>query len=247
VDFTVARSFNSLYITLDIVWLLIFAGILLYFKKRTAVLVGFVMGIVYFVVDFGIFYQLLETRHIAGADPLWFLLWLSMSYGFTNFAWIWLLLDRDGHAVEWSLLPILGWVTIGQLSSNFGTGFAEISISRDVGHYHGVMAAVLLAGYLILIIRNLSGRERVNILWLTAIGIGVQFAWEASLLISGIRPPLWQPIVINSLIETNLGMPYIFLVHRFVTGRHAKVAGQLRVDHAANIRQWGAPTNPNER
>ncbi|WP_304224955.1 hypothetical protein [Gracilinema caldarium] len=62
-----------------------------------------------------------------------------MSYGFTNFAWIWLLLDRDGHGVEWSLL------------------------------------------------------------------------------ISGIRPPLWQPLVINSLIETNLGMPYIYLIHKQVT------------------------------
>jgi hypothetical protein len=50
-----------------------------------------------------------------------------------------------------------------------------------------------------------------------AIGIGVQFAWEAALLISGIRPALWQPIVVNSLIETNLGMPYIFFIHKYVS------------------------------
>jgi hypothetical protein len=218
-DFTVARTLNSLYIVLDIAWLLIYAGLLLYFRKRTAVIVGLVMGLVYFLVDYGIFNLLLGTRRIEGADPFWFLLWLSMSYGFTNFAWIWLLLDRDGHAVEWSLLPVLGWVTIGQLSQNFGAGFTQISISRGTGSYHGAMALILLAGYLLVIFNNLRGREKVNILWLMAIGIGVQFAWEASLLISGIRPAMWQPIVINSLIETNLGIPYTYYIHRYVSAR----------------------------
>jgi hypothetical protein len=218
-DFVVARTFSSLYIGLDIAWLLVYAGILLAFRKWTAVIVGLVMGVVYFAVDYGIFYEALGTRQITGADPLWFLLWLSMSYGFTNFAWIWLLLDRDGRAVEWSLLPILGWVAVGQLSDGFGDGFAQISISRGVGSYHGVMTAILLVGYLILIVGKLRGREGVNLLWLMAIGIGVQFAWEASLLLNGIRPALWQPIVVNSLIETNLGIPYIYLIHKLVAQR----------------------------
>jgi hypothetical protein len=227
-DITVERTFSSLYIALDIVWLLAFAGILLFFKRRMAVIVGLLAGLVYFLVDYGIFYKLLDTRWVNGADPFWFLLWLSMSYGFTNFAWIWLLLDRDGHALEWSLLPILGWVTVGQLSHNFGAGFAQISIGRGTGSYHGVMALILWVGYLIVILNNLRGKQRVNILWLMAIGIGVQFAWEASLLISGIRPALWQPIIVNSLIETNLGLPYIYFIHRYVTRRgKADLSGKL--------------------
>jgi hypothetical protein len=215
-DFTIARTFSSLYIVLDVAWLLVYGGILLAFRKRVALVVGLLMGVVYFLVDWGIFYELLGTRHITGANPFWFEVWLSMSYGLTNFAWIWLLLDRDGHAVEWSLLPILGWVAVGQLASNYGAGFTQISISRGVG-YHGAMTAILLVGYLIVIIRNLRGTDKVNILWLLAIGIGVQFAWEAALLINGIRPAQWQPIVVDSLIETNLGIPYIYYIHRFVT------------------------------
>lgn len=218
-DFAVGRTFNLLYVLLDIVWLLALASFLLYLKRRLAVIVGLLAGVLYFLVDYGIFYQLLGTRHVEGADPLWILLWLSVSYGFTNFAWIWLLLDRDGHAVEWSMLPILGWVTIGQLSQHFGGGFAEVSISRSTGSYHGIMALILCVGYLIVILRNLRGRQRVNALWLMAIGIGVQFAWEAALLVSGIRPALWQPIVVNSLIETNLGMPFIYYIHQHITKR----------------------------
>jgi hypothetical protein len=218
-DFSVARTFSSLYILLDLAWLLVFAGSLLYFKRRLAVIVGLLAGGLYFLVDYGIFYKLLGTRQVSGADPFWFLLWLSMSYGFTNFAWIWLLLDGDAHAVEWSLFPILGWITVGQLSQNFGAGFAEISITRGTGAYHGVMALILCAGYVYMLFKNLRGKEKVNILRLMAIGIGVQFAWEAALLISGIRPPVWQPVVVNSLIETNLGMPYIYYIHQVVARR----------------------------
>ena len=72
-DFTVARSFSSLYIILDIVWLLFYAVLLLYFKRRMAIIAGLVAGVVYFLIDYGIFYQLLGTRHIEGADPFWFL------------------------------------------------------------------------------------------------------------------------------------------------------------------------------
>ena len=225
-DFTVARTFSSLYIGLDIAWLLVYVAVLLYFRKRMALVAGLVMGVVLFAIDYGIYYRALGTREIVGADPFWFLVWFSMSYGITMFAWIWLLLDRDGRAVEWSLLPILGWVTVGQLSDSFGDRFAQISISRGVGFYHGAMAAILLVGYLILVVRKLRGRESVNLLWLMAIGIGVQFAWEAALLINGIRPALWQPIVVNSLIETNLGLPYIYLIHAVVARRtNAAAAG----------------------
>jgi len=218
-DFVVQRTFNSLYIILDIFWLLLIVAILLFFKKRIALIVGLLAGILYFMVDYGIFYQLLGTRQVEGTNPFWFLLWLSMSYGFTNFAWIWLLLDRDGHAVEWSLLPIIGWITIGQLSQNFGIGFPLISISRGIGSYHGVMALILCIGYLIVIYNNLRGKDKVNILWLMAIGIGVQFAWEASLLLNGIRPALWQPIIINSLIETNLGIPFTYFIHKSLSAK----------------------------
>jgi hypothetical protein len=212
-----ARTLNSLYIYLDLFWLVLFCGTLLYFKRRLALVVGLLAGIVYFLVDYGIFYRLLGTRVVQGANPFWFLLWLSFSYGVTNFAWIWLLLDRDGHAVEWSVLIVTAWLTIALLSQNFGIGFPIISIQRGTGAYHGVMTLVLFAGYLYVIIQNLRGRVKVNILWLMAIGIGVQFSWEAVLLVTGIRPAGFGALVVNSLIETNLGMPFIYLIHRSIT------------------------------
>ncbi len=220
-EMLVERTFNALYIYLDIVWLVIYALVLLWNRRIPALFAGLVGGILYFAVDYGIFYLLLGIRVVEGANVFWFLLWLSMSYGFTNFAWIWLLLDRDGHAVEWSLLTVSGWVAVAMLSSGYGAEFPLISIQRGTTGYHGAMAAILLAGYLYLIAHNLRARptERVNLLWLLVIGIGVQFSWELVLLLSGIRPAHLMPLIVNSLIETNLGMPYLYLIHRAVRRR----------------------------
>jgi hypothetical protein len=219
-----ARTLNTLYIFLDVAWLIIFSAILLWQRKRTAFLAGLAGGLIYFAVDYGIFYRLLGTRVVRGADPFWFLLWLSVSYGITNIAWIWLLLDRDGHEVEWSLLIIVGWVTIALLSQNFGASFAVISIQRGTSSYHGVMALILAIGYGYLILRNLRvpPEERVNLLRLLAIGIGVQLSWELILLVSGIRPAGLAPVAVNSLIETNLGLPYLYLIHESVGKRRSR-------------------------
>lgn len=216
-----SRVLNYLYIYLDIAFLLTLLAVLLVLKRYTAVIFGLLGGILYFLVDFGGFYCLLGTRQVTGADPFWFLLWLSMSYGFTNFVWIWLWLDRDKHSLEWSVLIISGWLAVALLSQNFGGQFDQITISRGTGSYHGIMALVLFVGYAILCIHNLrcTPEKRYPLLRILAIGILVQFAWEFILLITGIRAQGFGPILVNSLLETNLGLPYIFFIHRAVSKR----------------------------
>jgi hypothetical protein len=218
-----ARVFNSLYIYIDILWLVIILAILVLTRRYMAAIVGMIGGIIYFAVDYGIFYLLLGTREVTGADTALLLLWLSISYGFTNFSWIWLWLDRDGHALEWSLLYILGWFSTALLSQNFGDTFQTISIQRGTTSYHGVMALLMLAGYTYLIIQNIRTRDRtkrINILWVLSIGILVQFSWEAVLLVTGIRSMGIMPLLVNSLIETNMGLPYLFLIHRAISEKY---------------------------
>ena len=221
-DVTAARTFPTLFVWMDCAWLVVLAVILLWRKKRLAVLVGLLGGALYFLVDYGVFFLALRTREVTGADPFLLLLWLSVSYGFTNMAWAWLLLDRDGRGVEWSLLVICGWLAVAFMSASFGAGFPVIRIQRGTGAYHGVMALILAAGYGALIVRNLAvPGPRVDLLRLLAIGVGIQAAWELVLLLSGIRPPSLVPFVVNSLLETNLGMPYLFLIHEALRRRRA--------------------------
>ena len=77
--------------------------------------------------------------------------------------------------------------------------------------------------------------KRINIAWLLAIGILVQFGWEAGLLIGGIRSAHTIPIgeklrtlTVNSLLETNLGMPYIYLIFTAVTSRFTEQLGRRK-------------------
>ena len=217
-----SRDMNMLYIILDICFLVFLFIILLYRRKFTAAIFGIFGGLLYFAVDYAGFYLLLGTRSVTGADPFMFLLWLSMSYGFTNFVWIWLWLDRDGKTLEWSLLITSGWFATALLSQNFGTDFPVISISRGTQGYHGIMALIMFIGYAILCIHNLKVKDnskKYPILWILAIGILVQFSWEAVLLITGIRSMGVMPLVVNSLLETNLGLPYIYFIHKAVSKR----------------------------
>ena len=191
-------------------------------KRRTALIVGLLAGVIYFLVDYGIFYLALNTRVVTGASPFWLLLWMSFTYGITNFAWIWILLDKDEHRLEWSLLIISAWLTIALLSQNFGSNFPLLTTARGTGTYHGVMAGILFVGYLLIIIKNLQDKPgpRIPILFLLTIGIGVQFSWEAILLVTNIRPFEAMPLVINSLIETNLGLPYTYFIHQAIRNKN---------------------------
>lgn len=218
-DYLVARELNGLHIILDIIFLISLSILIIYLKKYRALFFGIAGAFIYFIVDYGIFYLLLQTRVVEGANTMLFLLWLSISYGFTNFLWIWLFLDRDKHIKEFSLLIVICWFSIALISQNYGGNFSNISISRGTGSYHGAMAIMLLVGYVFVIIYNLitKSNEKVPIFRLLFIGIIVQFSWEAVLLLSGIRPQGFQPLIINSLLETNLGMPYLFFIHKGIT------------------------------
>ena len=218
------RAFSPVYIGLDTAFLLLFAALLLWKRRYMTVVVGVLAGILYMLVDYGIFHLLCGARSISpGYSLFWVLLWMSMSYGFTNFTWIWLWLSKDTHLFSWSFLILLWWFVCPQLAATFSPADgAQIVIERTTGAYHGYMALLLFVGYLSVILYNLwQGRPecRVSIPWILAIGVLVQFGWEAGLLIGGIRsagfPSLAEklrPLIVNSLLETNLGMPYMYLI-----------------------------------
>lgn len=59
------REFSPLYIWLDIAFLLLFAALLIWKKKYMTILVGALAGILYMIVDFGIFHLVCQlAQHI---------------------------------------------------------------------------------------------------------------------------------------------------------------------------------------
>lgn len=229
------RQFTYSYIWLDSAFLIALALLLLFRKKYMTTIVGLIMGVVYMVVDYGIFHLVCHSRSIEGGDLFTTLLWMSMSYGFTNFVWIWLWLSKDEHLFEWSCLILIWWFSCPMLAKVMPLGKDLITIQRTTGEYHGYMALILFVGYFIAIAYNLwqtDRLKRINLLWILTIGILVQFGWEAGLLLGGIRSATIESgeqkiltMVVNSLLETNLGMPYVYLIFAAIT---SKITEQLR-------------------
>lgn len=231
------RQFTPAYIWLDIGFLILLAALLLWKKKYATVLVGLAAGVLYMLVDYGVFHLLLGTRTISGGHSLfWVLLWMSVSYGFTNFAWIWLWLSKDRDLKEWSLLILLWWFCCPLLAAALGGDAAPIVIQRTTGAYHGYMALILFAGYLGAVVWNLKHRDRSQqfpLGWMLAIGVLVQFSWEAALLLGGIRSAgfaAWGDklltLTVNSLLETNLGLPYVYALFLLYASRRTERLGR---------------------
>ena len=158
------RQFDPLYIWLDTAFLVLFAALLLFRKKYMTVIVGLVFGVIYMIVDYGIFHLLCHSREIFnGYSLFWVLLWMSMSYGFTNFAWIWLWISKDRNLFEWSLLILAWWLCCPMLAETFSYGAPPVIIQRTTGAYHGYMALILFVGYLGAIVWNITRKEREEV------------------------------------------------------------------------------------
>lgn len=226
---TPTRNFNLLYIILDTLFILILLGLLVYKKRNLTVLFALFGGILYTLVDFGGFYLLSRSRIVFingiqqdALNTFLVLFWMSMSYGITNFIFIWVLISKDKLAKYWLFLIIMWWLICPSIASMGGEN--NITTFRTTTSYHGIMGIILVISYLALIIYILiSGKEIVNILYLCLIGISVQFSWEFSLLINGIRPlneNSLQTLIINSCLETNLGMPAIYLIYHLINKKY---------------------------
>lgn len=227
------RQFDPLYIIFDTIFLVTLMGLLIWKKKYSALLVGFLAGILYMIVDYGIFNLVCHSRSIsAGYSLFWVLFWMSMSYGFTNFVWIWLWISKDKNLLEWSAMILLWWFCCPLLTNTFGGFWNPVIIQRTTGSYHGYMALLLFVGYMIVFIWNFAHsnkEEQMPLLWLLAIGILVQLGWEAGLLLGGIRSAGFslkesmKTLIINSLLETNLGMPYIYMIYIWYNSKYTEI------------------------
>lgn len=218
---TPTRYFSLIYITADSLFVLLYLGLLLYKKRYQTVLFALFGGILYFAVDYGYFYFLSGSRRILinqvvvgpGLTAL-VLLWMSLSYGITNFAYIWILLGKDKEWKRFIGILLAWWMGAPGL---LAFSSPSIETTRTTGAYHFPMLIILLVGYLGFILFALIRHKPwvKTVLYWNLIGISIQFFWEGALLLGGIRPSnansFWT-LLIDSLLETNLGMPYIALI-----------------------------------
>ncbi len=225
------RVFSPLYIILDSIFIVGLLVALIVKKRYLTTLFAVFGGILYMIVDYGIFHLLLGTRSIENGNLFWVLLWMSMSYGITNFALIWIWLNKDKYFREFTALIWIWWICCPMISATFGGDMTPIKIQRTTGSYHGYMALIMIVSYVGIIIYNFTQKEKAkkfNIVWLFTLGVLAQLGWEVGLLVGGIRSAEFEPftkimtLITNSLVETNLGLPAIYCIYLALTSRYTE-------------------------
>lgn len=229
------RVFELSYIVLDSIFIAVFLAALVLRRRYMTALFAIGGGVLYMIVDYGIFHLALHTRSIEGGDLFWVLLWMSMSYGITNFALIWLWVRKDEYFVEYTAAIWIWWICCPIISSMCGGNV--IKIQRTTGVYHGFMAVFMAISYFALIAYNLAQKDvakRVRIAWLFVLGVLVQLGWEIGLLVGGVRSAEFEPLqklatlVTNSLLETNLGLPALYCIFIMLTSRYDEALRRLK-------------------
>ncbi len=244
------RNFSLAYLIMDSVFIIFFIVLLFVTKRRITAIFSLLGGLLYWIVDFGIFYAATGSREIfsysfsdyentlVSLNPLGIagvLFWMSMSYGILDFAFIWLWLSKDKKALEFSFLIVVWWICCPLLSDFISNAFPSMlcfQTQRTTDKYHGIMGLIMVVGYIIVIVMNIFNKDqtkKIPIVRLFVIGFLAQFLWEFLLLVFGVRSQTYGSdftrsfltLLQDSLVETNLGMPYIYFIHKAITKRYS--------------------------
>lgn len=217
---SVDRIFDVDFIYFDLMLATLWIVLFIKTKQYPAILMGLLASCIYFMVDFGLWYSILGTRHIdAPMDAGLFLFYFSFTYGIIQFGYITVMITPKTNKIFWTILLYGGWIIMALLSQWIAWDDREISISRDMTNGRWIQFAMMIVGLLFVYLASQYSSTFRNIKWyytvpiLFAIGIIVHVALEVPLVIAGIRPFNWNDFLWNSVIEFNSGIGAIYFIY----------------------------------
>jgi hypothetical protein len=127
--------------------------------------------------------------------------------------------EKDSNKIFWTALLFGGWLTIALLSQFLPINDEIINPVRRMSSSRLMQIIIVVIGYIILFIMRYDIKK---ILYLFLVGCGIHFMMEFSLWVSGIRPTGLDTLLINTLIEFNMGIPILYIFWDKVLNRKAK-------------------------
>jgi hypothetical protein len=214
----VIRIFGTDYIYFDLVFLTIFTALLAVNKKRIPLLAFILGGLIIFIIDWVFWMQIFKIRtfslppgFLSFLPEYWaktvFMFWFSMSYGLM-FAWIFLMFDKQNKRAAWTALLFGGWLTIAFLSQVLQINDNVIETVRLMKSSRVKQIIIVVLGYGALFLLRYKLKK---ILFLFLVGCGIHFMMEFSLWVSGIRPSSLDLLLVNTLVESNMGVPLLYI------------------------------------
>jgi hypothetical protein len=138
---------------------------------------------------------------------------MDVSYGIIAFSWVWLAFERRSarDVAFWTILLFAGWLAIPFVSRWVPLVDDPITTVRHMSSRVWLHIAVVIAGYAALIALGYELKTIAYVFW---VGCMLAFMMEFSLLVSGIRVPSLSLLVYETLILTNQGIPYLYVIRR---------------------------------
>ncbi|MFX1311959.1 MAG: hypothetical protein ACFFHD_05050, partial [Promethearchaeota archaeon] len=206
----VIRNFDLDYLIFDLIFCILFVLILIIKKKKIPLLVGFLCGIIFLVID-GVIWWNTGIREI---DPpnlkLAVDFMMDFSYGLLAFSWVMIMFEMNNvkEVILWTAFLYGGWLITATLSQILPLNDTEIYTVRHMQHLRIVEILTVIFGYLLLIILKYNYKTILYIFW---VGTMLSFMMESYLLFTRIRPTGFELLLYDSLILTNQGVPYLFV------------------------------------
>jgi hypothetical protein len=228
----VIRTFGIDYIFFDLVFLFVFHFLMIRNRKIIPLVAFWLGGLAIFIIDWGFWMQVsgirkleLPPSFLPFLPEYWrvftFMFWFSFSYGLM-FSWMFLMFEPKGRRIFWTVLLWGGWLTVAFLSQYIHLNDGTIQTLRMMGGSRITQIIIAAGGFILLFILRYNWKM---ILYLFCIGFMTHFMMESSLWLSGIRPGNLSVLLINSLIESNMGVPILYVLYDKVLKRRKMVIG----------------------
>jgi hypothetical protein len=213
IDHSITRHFELDYILFDAVFLAGYVSFLVREGRIRPLRTGIVCGLITYLID-GVIWHAAGVREYGISAP-WIKhpvdFMMDVSYGIVAFGWVWIAFERKGNwdVALWTLALFGGWLLVPTASRLLRLNDDPIITVRHMESQVWVQITVVIIGYVLLAALRY---DRATILYVFAIGCLLTFMMEFSLLVTGIRPSGLKVLIYDTLILTNQGVPYVYVI-----------------------------------
>jgi hypothetical protein len=193
--------------------MLVWVYLLLRHKRRGALFVGLICGLFFYALD-GIIWTATGVREyeLPAARlkfPVDFM--MDVSYGILGFGWAWIAFEHKSarDVLAWTALLFAGWLIVPFASKWVPLIDAQVVTVRHMASRVWLHIAVVIIGYAVLLA---LGYPLARVLYVFWVGCMLAFMMEFALLASGIRTYNLTLLAYETLILTNMGIPYLYVI-----------------------------------
>ncbi len=223
----VIRVFDADFMLFDFAFTLVWIMIL--YKKRyiKPLLFGFMGIIINFIVDYGLWYNVMGIRTIEGLptwmSPLSFFIYFSITYGMMQYSYVQVMFTKKSNdpeiikkeRIKMALLFFFGWLIIAYLSVFIPLDDTLVTVTRVMTNQRAIEIFVVIIEFTLLAFLAYKKKFGINwrvIIYIFIVGFFVHFSMEFTLFLPGIRQSSVFDLVFNSLFEFNMGAPLLYLM-----------------------------------